>query len=47
MNHEDSMYRAREAIDGLSVGDALGEALSYRFYDARELVQRMDDYGNA
>ena len=47
MDHEHAMHRAREVIDGLSVGDALGEALSYRFYDARELVQRLDGYTSA
>jgi ADP-ribosylglycohydrolase len=36
-DHHQSLASAREALDGLSVGDALGEALSYRFYKAREV----------
>lgn len=33
--HEERLSRALESLEGLSIGDALGESLSYRFYDAR------------
>ena len=36
--HEQRLQVAREVLDGLSVGDALGEALSYQCYRARELA---------
>ncbi len=36
--HESQIALAREVLEGLSVGDALGEALSYRCYRARELA---------
>lgn len=32
------LARARECLEGLSVGDAIGEALSYQYYRCRELV---------
>ncbi len=35
-DHDARIALARETLEGLSVGDALGEALSYRYYDARE-----------
>ena len=35
-SHEDRLEVAREVLDGLSVGDAIGEALSYQHYKARE-----------
>jgi ADP-ribosylglycohydrolase len=37
-DHEYRIGIAREILDGLSVGDALGEALSYQCYRARELL---------
>jgi ADP-ribosylglycohydrolase len=37
MDHEIRLGLARETLEGLSVGDALGEALSYRHHRAREL----------
>lgn len=40
--HEIGLSRARESLEGLSVGDALGEALSYQCYRVREL----DDFSN-
>ncbi|MGI9240630.1 MAG: ADP-ribosylglycohydrolase family protein [Verrucomicrobiales bacterium] len=36
-NHDLQLELALEVLDGLSVGDALGEALSYQCYRAREL----------
>ncbi|MGD1978101.1 MAG: ADP-ribosylglycohydrolase family protein [Akkermansiaceae bacterium] len=35
-DHAERLASARESLEGLSVGDAIGEALSYRFYEARE-----------
>lgn len=35
--HEERLATALEILEGLSVGDALGEALSYQHYRAREL----------
>ena len=35
-DHERRLQLARESLEGLSVGDALGEALSYKFYEARQ-----------
>ncbi len=34
----DRLLRAREALEGLSVGDAIGEALSYQSYRCREIA---------
>jgi ADP-ribosylglycohydrolase len=31
------LLRAKEALEGLSVGDAIGEALSYQYYRCREI----------
>ena len=36
-DHTERLSSALEVLDGLSVGDALGEALSYQYYRAREL----------
>lgn len=36
--HEERLATALEILEGLSVGDALGEALSYQHYRARELA---------
>ena len=36
--HDQRLETAREILDGLSVGDAIGEALSYQHYRARELA---------
>lgn len=33
--HEERLSAALETLDALSVGDAVGESLSYRFYEAR------------
>lgn len=35
-DHNERIASARVVLEGLSVGDALGEALSYRFHEARE-----------
>ena len=35
-DHKEKLAYALETLEGLSVGDALGEALSYMFYEARE-----------
>ena len=35
-NKQEALNRAREVLEGLSVGDAIGEALSYRFYECRK-----------
>jgi len=35
--HHDRLALAYEVLEGLSVGDAVGEALSYRYYDSRRL----------
>lgn len=35
-SHKDRIQLAKESLKGLSVGDALGEALSYRFYEVRD-----------
>lgn len=37
-DHGERLTLAREVLDGLSVGDAIGEALSYQCYRARELA---------
>jgi ADP-ribosylglycohydrolase len=36
--HDQRLETAREILDGLSVGDAIGEALSYQHHRARELA---------
>jgi ADP-ribosylglycohydrolase len=38
LNKAQALARAREVLEGLSVGDAIGEALSYQFYRCRELA---------
>lgn len=35
-DHKERLKLAREALEGLSVGDAVGEALSYRYSEVRE-----------
>ncbi len=37
-NNTARLGRAREVLEGLSVGDAIGEALSYQYYRCRELA---------
>lgn len=37
-NHNERLATAREVLDGLSVGDALGEAFSYQHYRVREMT---------
>lgn len=37
-NHNERLATAREVLDGLSVGDALGEAFSYQHYRVREIT---------
>ncbi|MEI7910236.1 MAG: ADP-ribosylglycohydrolase family protein [Verrucomicrobiota bacterium] len=36
--HDERLETAREILDGLSVGDALGEALSYQHHRARDIA---------
>ena len=43
--HTTQLQNAREILDGLSVGDAIGEALSYRFYEARQCIEDLEDSG--
>jgi ADP-ribosylglycohydrolase len=35
-NTTERLVRARESLEGLSVGDAIGESLSYQYYRCRE-----------
>ncbi|MEM7014617.1 MAG: ADP-ribosylglycohydrolase family protein, partial [Verrucomicrobiota bacterium] len=35
-DHSERLARSLDTLRGLSVGDALGESLSYRFYDVRQ-----------
>ena len=36
ISHRQRLDYALQSLEGLSVGDAIGESLSYKFYDARE-----------
>lgn len=36
-NANERLVRARESLEGLSVGDAIGESLSYQYYRCREI----------
>lgn len=38
LSKNEKLERAREVLEGLATGDAIGEALSYQFYRCRELA---------
>jgi hypothetical protein len=41
MDHDERLVLAMDVLEGLSVGDALGEATSYNFYEVRAAIDKV------